>query len=163
MTGMTRTPPERREAFHWFTALPTRWMDNDVYGHMNNVVHYSLFDTLVARFLLAHAVLDLAPAPHGSPHVGLVVETGCRYHAPLAFPDEVTGGLRVRRLGTSSITYALALFRADEAMASAEGHFTHVYVDRAAQARTVPLPEALRAAAAGLGKALPGKAPLGED
>ena len=157
MTGMTRTPPERRDAFHWFAALPTRWMDNDVYGHMNNVVHYSLFDTLVARFLLAHGVLDLAPSPLGSPHVGLVVETGCRYHAPLAFPDEVTGGLRVRRLGTSSITYALALFRGDEATAAADGHFTHVYVERARQSRTVPLPEALRAAAASLGKAPPGE------
>jgi acyl-CoA thioester hydrolase len=76
-----------------------------------------------------------------------VVETGCRYHAPLAFPDAVTGGLRVRRLGSSSITYEIALFRDPDAQAAAEGHFTHVYVERAAQARTVPLPEALRAAA----------------
>jgi acyl-CoA thioester hydrolase len=123
--------------------MGTRWMDNDIYAHMNNVNHYSFFDTLVARFLLAHGVLDLKT----SPHVGLVVETGCRYHAPMAFPDEVTGGLRVKRLGSSSITYEVALFRNEDQSAAAEGHFVHVYVDRAEQSRTVPLPEALRRAA----------------
>lgn len=137
-----RPPPGLRADYRWFHALGTRWMDNDIYAHMNNVIHYSLFDTLVARFLLAHGVLDLK----ASRHVGLVVETGCRYHAPLAFPDEVTGGLRVKRLGTTSITYELALFRNAEERAAAEGHFTHVYVDRAEQSRTVPLPEALRRA-----------------
>ncbi|WP_371819125.1 acyl-CoA thioesterase [Roseococcus sp. SDR] len=137
-----RAPPGKRADYRWFLAMPTRWMDNDIYGHMNNVQHYSFFDTLVARFLLAHGVLDLK----SSEHVGLVVETGCRYHAPLAFPDEITGGLRVSRLGSSSITYALALFRNEEDVAAAEGHFTHVYVKRAAQSETVPLPAALRAA-----------------
>lgn len=139
-----RAPPGGRADYLWFLPMPTRWMDNDVYGHMNNVQHYSFFDTLVARFLLAHGVLDLA----SSEHVGLVVETGCRYHAPLAFPDEIMGGLRISRLGTSSITYALALFRNDEDQAAAEGHFTHVYVKRASQSETVPLPAALRAAGA---------------
>lgn len=137
-----RAPPGTRADYRWFLPMATRWMDNDIYGHMNNVQHYSFFDTLVARFLLAHGVLDLK----SSEHVGLVVETGCRYHAPLAFPDEIIGGLRVSRLGSSSITYALALFRNDEAVAAAEGHFTHVYVKRAAQSETVPLPAALRAA-----------------
>lgn len=137
-----RAPPGTRADYRWFLSMPTRWMDNDIYGHMNNVQHYSFFDTVVARFLLAHGVLDLGT----SEHVGLVVETGCRYHAPLAFPDEITGGLRVTRLGTSAITYALALFRNDEDRAAAEGHFTHVYVKRAAQSETVPLPAALRAA-----------------
>ncbi|TCH97280.1 acyl-CoA thioesterase [Roseococcus sp. SYP-B2431] len=118
-------------------------MDNDIYGHMNNVQHYSLFDTLVAHFLLANGVLDLKT----STEVGLVVETGCRYHAPAAFPDGITGGLRVTRLGGSSITYGLALFRNDGDQAIAEGHFTHVYVKRNEQSRTVPLPPALRAAA----------------
>lgn len=141
-----RNPPGTRADYRWFLAMPTRWMDNDVYGHMNNVQHYSFFDTLVARFLLAHGVLDLGT----SEQVGLVVETGCRYHAPLAFPDEITGGLRVTRLGTSSITYALALFRNDEERAAAEGHFTHVYVKRSAQSETVPLPPSLRAAGAAL-------------
>lgn len=138
-----RPPPGARADYRWFHPLPTRWMDNDVYGHMNNVIHYSLFDTLVARFLVANGVLELA----SSPHVGLVVETGCRYHTPLAFPDAVTGGLRVRRIGGASITYELALFRDPEERAAAEGHFTHVYVDRALQSRTVPLPGTLRAAA----------------
>lgn len=137
-----RAPPGTRADYRWFCVMGTRWMDNDIYAHMNNVNHYSFFDTLVARFLLAHGVLDLKT----SPHVGLVVETGCRYHAPMAFPDEVTGGLRVKRLGSSSITYELALFRNADQSAAAEGHFTHVYVDRAEQSRTVPLPEALRRA-----------------
>lgn len=142
-----RPPPGNRADYHWFYSLPLRWMDNDVYGHMNNVQHYSLFDTLVARFLLANGVLDLKT----STEVGLVVETGCRYHAPAAFPDEITGGLRVTRLGGSSITYGLALFRNDEDQAIAEGHFTHVYVKRDAQSQTVPLPAALRTAAEALG------------
>jgi acyl-CoA thioester hydrolase len=138
-----RAPPGTRADYRWFLAMPLRWMDNDIYGHMNNVQHYSLFDTLVARFLLANGVLDLK----ASQEVGLVVETGCRYHAPAAFPDEITGGLRVTRLGGSSITYGLALFRNEEEQAIAEGHFTHVYVKREEQSRTVPLPVALRAAA----------------
>jgi acyl-CoA thioester hydrolase len=138
-----RTPPGTRAEYRWFCTMGTRWMDNDIYAHMNNVNHYSFFDTLVARFLLAHGVLDLKT----SPHVGLVVETGCRYHAPMALPDEVTGGLRVKRLGSSSITYEVALFRNEDQSAAAEGHFVHVYVDRAEQSRTVPLPEALRRAA----------------
>ncbi|MDB5415174.1 MAG: thioesterase superfamily protein [Rubritepida sp.] len=141
-----RTAPGRRGDYRWFLAMPTRWMDNDIYGHMNNVHHYSFFDTLVARFLLSHGVLDLA----ASEEVGLVVETGCRYHAPLTFPDEITGGLRVTRLGESSITYGLALFRSGEDSAAAEGHFTHVYVKRSAQKQTVPLPAALRTAAEAL-------------
>ena len=139
-----RAPPGSRADYRWFLPMATRWMDNDIYGHMNNVQHYSFFDTVVERFLLAHGVLDLGT----SEHVGLVVETGCRYHAPLAFPDEITGGLRVTRLGTSSITYALALFRNEQDIAAAEGHFTHVYVKRAAQSEMVPLPAALRAAGA---------------
>lgn len=142
-----RTPPGRRADYRWFLPLPLRWMDNDVYGHMNNVQHYSLFDTLVAHFLLANGVLDLK----ASTEVGLVVETGCRYHAPAAFPDEITGGLRVRRIGGSSITYELALFRNGEESAIAEGHFTHVYVKRDAQSQTVPLPAVLRKAAEALG------------
>ncbi len=132
-----------RSAFPHFCAIPTRWMDNDVYGHVNNVTYYSFFDTAVARFLLANGVLDLA----SSTAVGLVVETGCRYTAPVAFPDEVTCGLRCGRLGTSSIRYEIGIFRNDEDRACAEGHFVHVYVERARQDRTTPLPAALRDAA----------------
>ena len=138
-----RPTPSTRADYRWFLSLPTRWMDNDLYGHLNNVVYYSLFDTAIARFLLANGVLDLS----SSAAVGLVVETGCRYAAPLAFPDEVTCGLRCGRLGTSSIRYETAIFRNEEDRASAEGHFVHVYVERARQDRAVPLPAALRDAA----------------
>lgn len=143
MSGGGKATVGTRADYHWFLGLPTRWMDNDVYGHVNNVTYYSFFDTAVARFLIANGVLDLGT----SPTVGLVVETSCRYFAPLAFPDEVTAGLRCGRLGTSSIRYEIGLFRNGEDRASAEGHFVHVYVERAAQDRAVPLPAALREAA----------------
>ncbi len=132
-----------RADYRWFLSMPTRWMDNDVYGHVNNVTYYSFFDTAVARFLVENGVLDLAT----STRVGLVVETSCRYHAPIAFPDTVTCGLRCGRLGTSSIRYEIGIFRNEEMQASAEGHFVHVYVERATQDRAVPLPAALRDAA----------------
>ena len=132
-----------REDYRWFISMPTRWMDNDVYGHVNNVTYYSFFDTAVARFLVENNVLDLGT----SSTVGLVVETSCRYFAPIAFPDEITCGLRCGRLGTASIRYELGIFRNEEMQASAEGHFIHVYVERAAQDRAVPLPAALREAA----------------
>jgi acyl-CoA thioester hydrolase len=121
--------------------MPTRWMDNDVYGHVNNVVYYAWFDTVVNRFLIDAGTLDFAT----SPVVGLVAETGCRYRASVTYPDEVTIGLRVAHLGTSSVRYELAVFRAGEDAAAAEAHFVHVYVDRATQ-RPVPIPEAARAA-----------------
>ena len=132
-----------RAEYRWFVTLATRWMDNDVYGHVNNVQYYSFFDTAVARFLLENGVLDLS----ASIAVGLVVETACRYAAPVAFPDEVTCGLRCGRLGTSSIRYEIGVFRNDDDRACAEGHFVHVYVERARQDRAVPLPAALRDAA----------------
>ena len=138
-----RPPPPSRAGYRWFLSLPTRWMDNDVYGHVNNVTYYSFFDTAVARFLLADGVLDLS----ASTVVGLVVETGCRYAAPVSFPDEVTCGLRCGRLGTSSIRYEIGIFRNGGDRACAEGHFVHVYVERARQDRAVPLPAALRDAA----------------
>ncbi len=136
---MSRQRPTRAE-YRWFLEIPTRWMDNDVYRHVNNVVYYSWFDTIVARFLLGSGAIDLT----GSPVVGVVVETLCRYHAPIAFPDTVTAALRAERVGTTSIRYGIAIFREDEEEASADGHFVHVYVDRATQTRPTPLPEALR-------------------
>jgi acyl-CoA thioester hydrolase len=136
----------RRNEYRFFLEIPTRWMDNDVYRHVNNVTYYSWFDTVVARFLLGSGAINLTD----SPVIGVVVETLCRYHAPIAFPDTVTTGLRVERLGTTSIRYGIAIFREDEETASAEGHFVHVYVDRATQLRPTPLPEALRDAAARL-------------
>lgn len=147
-----RPQPSSRADYRWFSSMSTRWMDNDVYGHVNNVTYYSFFDTAVARFLLANGVLDLS----SSTVVGLVVDTACRYVAPIAFPDEVTCGLRCGRLGSSSIRYEIGIFRNDEDRAAAEGHFVHVYVERARQDRAVPLPAALRDAATRL--LLPGPA-----
>ena len=136
-----RAAPGLRDAYRAFREIPTRWMDNDVYGHVNNVVYYSYFDTAVNAHLIEAGALDIA----GSPVIGLVVETQCRYASPIAFPDLVTAGIRVARLGTSSVRYEIGLFRNDAQTASAEGHFVHVYVDRATS-RPVPLPDALRAA-----------------
>ncbi len=137
-----------RADYRWFTTMPTRWMDNDVFGHVNNVQYYSYVDTAVAEFLLQAGMygdrtLNLAAVPA----VGLVVETQCRYFAPLSYPDELTCGLRVAKLGRSSIRYELGIFRNAEQQACAEAHFVHVYVDRQDQSRTVPVPEKLRAAA----------------
>lgn len=120
-------------------------MDNDVYGHMNNVVHYSLFDTAVNGWLVERGVLDF----HKGEQVGLVVETGCRYHAEIAFPDVVTAGLRVAKIGSSSVRYEIGLFRNDADEAAAEGFFVHVYVDRQNR-RPLPLNAALRAALEGI-------------
>jgi acyl-CoA thioester hydrolase len=137
-----------RADYRWFVTLATRWMDNDVYGHVNNVQYYSFFDTAVARFLVESGMFgeDGGLGLENVPAVGLVVETQCRYAAPLAFPDEVTVGLRCGRLGTSSVRYEIGVFRNAEDRACAEGHFVHVYVDRREQSRTVAVPERLREA-----------------
>jgi acyl-CoA thioester hydrolase len=136
-----RRPPSPRSRYRAFRTLATRWMDNDIYGHMNNVVHYSLFDTAVNGWLVEQGLLD----PHASPQIGLVVETGCRYFAEMAFPDLVTAGLAVAHVGTSSVRYEVGLFRNDLPTAAAEGFFVHVYVDRATR-RPTPLGATLRAA-----------------
>jgi acyl-CoA thioester hydrolase len=123
---MTRTTALSRNAFTLFRPLQTRWADNDVYGHMNNVVHYALFDTAINGWLLEKGLLDFK---EGST-IGLVVETGCNYFAEIAFPDRVDAGIGVERIGSSSVTYRIALFRNDETEAAAQGRFVHVYVDR---------------------------------
>ncbi|KAB1074241.1 acyl-CoA thioesterase [Methylobacterium planeticum] len=140
-----RSGPEPRSAYPRHVALGTRWGDNDVYGHVNNVVYYAFFDTTVNGCLIASGVLDIA----ASPVIGLVVETGCRYFAPIAFPDRVTAGVRVAHLGRSSVRYEIGLFREDDDRAAAQGHFVHVYVDRESR-RPVALPAPLRRALAGL-------------
>lgn len=122
-------------------AIPTRWMDNDVYGHVNNVVYYSWFDTAVNRYLIDAGVLDIAR----SEVIGLVVATNCAYFASVAFPDEIVAGLRVAHIGTSSVRYEVGLFRAGAETPAAAGEFTHVYVDRTTN-RPVALPGPLRAA-----------------
>lgn len=132
-------PRSTRADYKTFRTITTRWMDNDAYGHMNNVVHYSLFDTAVNGWLIEGGVLDI----HKGEQIGLVVETGCRYFAEMAFPDVVHAGIRVTRLGNSSVRYEIGLFRNDEEETAAEGFFVHVYVD-AATRRPAPLNPALR-------------------
>jgi acyl-CoA thioester hydrolase len=121
-----RAEARQRSDYQHFHPITTRWMDNDAYGHVNNVVYYSWFDTVVNQFLIANGALDIE---HG-PVIGLVIETQCNYFASVAFPDVVTAGLRVTKLGNSSVRYEVAIFRGDEDRASAQGHFVHVYVDR---------------------------------
>jgi acyl-CoA thioester hydrolase len=128
-----------REAYAHFMPLATRWMDNDVYGHVNNVQYYSYFDTAVNHYLIKSGWLDI----HGGEVVGLVVETRCSYAASVAFPDELDVGLRVEKIGNSSVRYGIAIFRRGEDLAAAEGHFIHVYVGRQSNA-PVRVPDALR-------------------
>jgi acyl-CoA thioester hydrolase len=135
-----------RDAFRLFRAIPTRWHDNDAFGHVNNVVYYSWFDTGVNAWLIEGGFLDLAQ----SPIVGLVAETTCTYFESVAFPETVEIGLGVERLGSSSVTYRLGIFREGGDQAAAQGRFTHVYVERATQ-RPVPIPPDLRAALAAMG------------
>ena len=137
---MPRPDPHRRADYPHAQPITTRWMDNDAYGHVNNVVYYSYFDTVVNTWLIRNGLLDVEK----SPVIGLVVETGCQYFAPLAYPEDVIAALRVGHLGRSSVRYEIALFGAGET-AAAQGHFIHVYVDRATR-RPVSLPESLRAA-----------------
>ncbi|MCP2671743.1 acyl-CoA thioesterase [Maricaulaceae bacterium EIL42A08] len=124
---MSRPAPASRGEFTSFEPIETRWADNDVYGHINNVTYYAYFDTAVNRRLAAAGLLDIEQGET----IGLVVETGCQYHAPAAFPDRLEAGVKVARIGNSSVRYEIAIFKEGEASAIAEGHFTHVYVDRA--------------------------------
>lgn len=137
---------ERRENYPHFLAIPTRWMDNDVYGHVNNVVYYSYFDTVINRYLVEAGGLDI----HAAPVIGIAVESRCRFHRSLAFPDRIDAGLRVGRLGNTSARYEVGLFRAGEAAPAATGHFVHVFVDRESR-RPAPIPAPLRAALQRLG------------
>lgn len=140
-----RAPPGTRPDYVHFSQHGTRWNDNDVYGHLNNTVHYVLFDTAVNAWQIGLGLLD----PRTSPVIALVAETGCRYHGEMAFPQVITAGLRVAKLGTSSVRYEIGLFADDATTAAAEGFFVHVYVD-AKTRRPCPIPEATRAALAGL-------------
>jgi len=134
-----RAQPEPRGAYRVFRAITTRWMDNDQYGHVNNVVYYSWFDTAVNAHLIEQGVLDTA----GGQTIGLVIETQCQYFAPLAFPQTVEAGIRVAHIGSTSVRYEVGLFAQGAERTAAKGHFVHVYVDRASQ-RPVPLPAELR-------------------
>jgi acyl-CoA thioester hydrolase len=136
-----RQAPHRRSDYRHFLTIQTRWMDNDAYGHVNNVVYYSFFDTVVNEYLIRAGVLDIARGDT----IGLVVETQCNYFSELSFPQTVVGGLRVSRIGNSSVRYEIGIFAEDRDSACAQGHFVHVYVNRATR-RPTPVPAALRAA-----------------
>lgn len=135
-----RAEPKKRSDFRHFHTITTRWMDNDAYGHVNNVVYYSWFDTVVNEFLIAGGALDI----EHSPVIGLVIETQCNYFASVAFPEHISAGLRVTKLGNSSVRYEVGIFREGEESASAQGHFIHVYVDRESR-KPSSIPEKMRA------------------
>lgn len=132
------TPDDTRSDFRYFAPIPTRWMDNDQYGHLNNVVYYSFFDTIINRWLIAEAKLD----PKAGAIVGLCVESKCRFLRSITFPEDVEAGLRIDKLGRTSVRYGVGIFRGEELCAT--GHFVHVFVDRAM--KPVPIPGAMRLA-----------------
>jgi len=140
MGRMTRTPPRRRANYRWFHKITTRWLDNDTFQHVNNVNYFSFFDTAVTYYEMTEQVVDL----YAGPVICVVAEVQCRYHRSVAFPDVITVGLRVARIGGSSVRYEIGIFRNDEDETSAEGHFVHVLVERATQ-RPVRIPDASRA------------------
>ncbi len=134
-----RPVPHQRSSYRAFRSIPTRWADNDMYGHVNNVVYYSWFDTAVNALLIERGALDI----HHGDTVGFVVETQCNYFTPISFPQTVEAGIRVAHAGSSSVRYEIALFAEGADSAAAQGHFVHVYVDRSTQ-RPVELPPALK-------------------
>ena len=133
---MARPNPESIQNFPHFLTIPTRWMDNDVYQHINNVIYYSFFDTAVNHYLIDRGLLDIK----NGTIIGLVVETHCNYFSPIEFPEIVRAGLRVSKIGNSSVRYEIGLFKADSNEATAQGHYVHVYVDREGRRPTkIPL------------------------
>ncbi|MDH3389112.1 MAG: acyl-CoA thioesterase [Gammaproteobacteria bacterium] len=134
-----RQNPDTRTDYPLFMTITTRWMDNDVYGHINNVQYYSYFDTAVNRYLIDNEVLDIVDGEV----IGLVVETHCNYFSSAAFPDDIEAGIRVAHLGRSSVRYEVGLFVKNRDRAIAQGHFVHVYVNRKNQ-QPVDIPEDLR-------------------
>ena len=135
-----RPEPPARADYRTFRPITTRWMDNDVYGHVNNAIYYSFFDTTVSGWLVDQGIVDYERGQI----IGLAVDSQCSYFAPISFPAAITGGMRVDRLGRSSVSYAVGIFRGDEDQASAAGTFTHVYVDRETR-RPRPLADDVRA------------------
>lgn len=142
---MMKPTVKTRSDFHYFIDLGTRWSDNDIYGHVNNVMYYSYFDTTANRYLIDEGGLDI----HAGNIIGLVVDSGCSYFAPVAFPDQLEGGLAISKLGNSSVRYEIGIFKKGEHTAVAQGHFVHVFVDRA-QRQSTPIPEQMREALARL-------------
>jgi acyl-CoA thioester hydrolase len=144
MSDQKLTPPTRSD-FVAFEEIHSRWMDNDAYGHINNVVYYSFFDTAVNRYLIEHNVLNVLK----SEAIGFVIETQCKYFSPITYPDLIHVGLKVIHLGNSSVKYELAIFKNDDDVASAAGNFVHVYVNRSTNKPT-PIPQNVREILAGL-------------
>ncbi len=139
MTASARPQPEPKSAYKAFRNIATRWSDNDLYGHVNNAVYYSWFDTAVNGLLIEQGAIDI----HAGPVIGLVVETQCNYFAPLAFPQALVAGIRVAHIGSSSVRYEMGLFAADDDnVCAAKGHFIHVYVDHITR-KPVALPAQL--------------------
>jgi acyl-CoA thioester hydrolase len=130
---------ETRASYKHFLTIPTRWMDNDVYGHVNNVIYYSYFDTVVNDYLMRHGGLDYRDGAV----VGLVVETMCQYKKSLAFPESVDVGLRVAKIGNSSVRFEIGIFKQSDDEPAASGHFVHVFIERAVQ-KAVVIPERIR-------------------
>lgn len=136
---MSRPSPNTLENYPHHITIPTRWADNDVYGHVNNSVYYFYFDTVVNKWLIENGLLEIGK----SEVIGLVVGTSCDYFAPISFPDDVVAGLRAAKIGSSSVTYEIGLFRNEETTASAQGSFVHVYVDEKNR-RSVPISDMLK-------------------
>jgi acyl-CoA thioester hydrolase len=139
-SSTARPQAETRSAFKVFRRIDTRWMDNDVYGHVNNVVYYSWFDTAVNAYLIEQGALDM----HHGETIGLVIETQCNYFAPLAFPQIIEAGIRVAKMGNSSVRYEIGLFAQGEDLCAARGHFVHVYVDKENRRPVKALPPQLQ-------------------
>ena len=138
---MPAETPHKREDYFYFMPIQTRWGDNDSYGHVNNVIYYSYFDTIANAFLINEGKLDI----HNDPVIGYIVNSSCNYLKGLSFPDQLEGGFRVNRLGNSSVEYGIAIFRQREDDPCAYGSFTHVFVDRNSE-KSQPIPEKLRIA-----------------
>ena len=134
---MPRPTPEKRSAYGYFHAIPTRWMDNDVYGHVNNAVYYAYFDTVINAYLISEGALDFVAGGV----IGLCVESACHHLASAAFPQVLEGGLRVAHVGRTSVRYEVGIFLGGAAEASAQGHFVHVFVDRTTRRPTAPSPQ----------------------
>ena len=135
------TPSDQRSGYKYFADITTRWMDNDIYGHVNNVVYYSYFDSVANQYLIEQGGLDI----HSAEIIGFVVASSCEYKSPVAYPQKLEAGFRVNRLGNSSVEYGIGIFVQGQAEASAQGTFTHVFVDRNSD-KSVPIPAQIRAA-----------------
>ena len=138
---MSESSLPSRENYKVFYPITTRWSDNDIYGHVNNVAYYSYFDTVANQYLIEEGGMDISDGRV----VGYVVNSGCDYHSPITYPEHIEAGLRVDKLGNSSVQYGIGIFREGEDNPAAHGHFVHVFVERAAN-QSVPIPELLRAA-----------------